>query len=78
MIIASYAEMLLEKFKRLAGDIDSEEIQMNKFEQFEIDVDNIKFEEVLFLRVLYEFSKSFRKDRSIEFMEKIDEIVPDF
>lgn len=36
------------------------------------------FEEVLFLRILYEFSKTFGRERSVEFMEKLDDILPDF
>ena len=80
IIIANYAEMLLEKFKRLARDPhgsraalpDSETHQSNKFEQYEIDEHKIKFEEVLFIRILFEFSKSFKQERSVEFSEKID------
>lgn len=86
IIIANYAEMLLEKFKRLARGAqgcraalaDSGTHLSNKFEQYEIDDHKIKFEEVLFIRILFEFSKSFKQERSVEFTEKIDEIVPEF
>ena len=80
MIIANYAEVLIKKFKRFAtyGKMQYEDANFNDFEQYKLDPNKVKFEEVLFLRILYEFSKTFSRERSVEFMEKLDDILPEF
>lgn len=39
---------------------------------------NISFEEILFLRIAFEFSKMYKNDRSSEYMDALDEITPSF
>ena len=59
-VIAQYAEKLAQKFQRLAGCLDEEgnHDQQNEVNsKFQIDEDKVNFEEVLFMRILFEYSK---------------------
>lgn len=41
-------------------------------------MDVISFEEILFLRSLYEYSRRYKNGHSAQFLEYLDEIVPSF
>lgn len=59
------------KLKLKSGLIDNED---------EIDQSNIEvcFEELLFLRIAFEFSKMYIKDRSQDYIDYLDKLVPNF
>ena len=69
IILAHYCETLLKKLKRKAGLIEHEDEEMGQ---------NITFEEILFLRIAYEFTKMYRVDRSEAFLELMDTISISF
>ena len=48
------------------------------FQNFEFDSNLVIFEDLLFIRTLFEFNKVSVKDRSLEFREHIDKIIPEF
>lgn len=78
-IISNYARVLLEKFKRLSGcEIDDpyQKQEPSHFQNFKIDPDVIQYEEVLFVRILFEFSFIMKKELSFEFLNSIEEITP--
>jgi hypothetical protein len=40
--------------------------------------DDVAFEEILFLRIAYEFTKMYRQDRSADFIEHLEKIALSF
>lgn len=55
VILGNYAEYLIQKFKVQAGCAST--IRTTPFDNFEVDECELFYEEVLFLRVLYEFTR---------------------
>lgn len=56
LIVSNYARALMRKFKHLAG-CSMLDMVSDPFQNFEVDPVLINFEEVIFIRLLYEFSK---------------------
>lgn len=69
MVLARYMERILNKVRVQSGLIIEGEDQ---------DMDDLQFEEMLFLRVAMEFTKKYRGDRSVEFFEHLDKIALSF
>ena len=61
--VARYIETILTKLKSKAGVIDTRP-----------DHIPLKFEEILFLRIAYEYLKMYKADRSQEFIDYMDGI----
>ena len=61
--VARYLESILTKLKGKAGLLDHEDLQ-----------EPLTFEEVLFLRIAYEYVKVYKADRSSEFIDLMDGI----
>ena len=68
LCVARYLESLLTKLKTKSGVLD----------EIDIDMSELAFEEILFLRIAYEFTKMYRSDRSAEFGDYMDKIALPF
>lgn len=66
LVVAQYLESLFTKLMASAG---LEDLQMRE---------EITFEEILFLRIAFEFSKLYRSDRSAEYIEQLEKLTPSF
>jgi hypothetical protein len=66
--VARYLETILTKLKCKAGVIDSHDEMYG----------HLKFEEILFLRIAYEYVKMYKADRSLEFNDYLDKIAISF
>jgi len=64
--VAEYLDSLITKLRVTAG---LEDLPMPE---------EITFEEILFLRIAFEFSKLYRGDRSAEYVEHLDRLTPSF
>eukprot|EP00347_Sterkiella_histriomuscorum_P002311 403368647 len=71
--LAEYLQSIIEKLKVLAG-VNQEEQEMEE----NIQDCQIQFEDLLFLRIAYEFTKMYKKDRSDEYLEYLDGIQVDY
>lgn len=69
--VANYLKGIMKKLKVKANLIEPDDGMDDETVQ-------ISFEEVLFLRIAFEFSKMYRKDRSSEYLDLLDEITPNF
>jgi hypothetical protein len=65
--VSSYLEKILTLLKAKSGLLDSDE-----------DMHELCFEEVLFLRIAYEFAKMYRADRTEAFLDQMDRITPSY
>lgn len=72
MIIANYAQAVMNKLKKAAGCLLSISIQDTEFENFDLNPVVIQFEELLFLRCLFEFKNFSARERSTQFLEALD------
>jgi hypothetical protein len=54
------------------------EIYKNNSDLFDINESFITFEEVFFVRILFEFSKWSMKERQISFVNRMEAIMPEF
>lgn len=59
--VARYLVSILNKLKSKAGLLDNEEL-----------TEPLIFEEILFLRISFEYIKMYKADRSTEFMDMIE------
>ena len=69
--IAKYIECIINKLKLASGILD--DIDMVDMQQGEVS-----FEEMLFLRIGYEFTKMYRADRSQAYIDHMDKIALSF
>ncbi|CDW89230.1 at hook motif family protein [Stylonychia lemnae] len=69
--LCQYLEQILKRLRDLAG------ISQNQ-QDHDMNHEIVLFEEILFLRIAFEFTKMYKKDRQQEYLERIDEIQVDF
>jgi len=65
--VARYLQGILTKLKGKAGLLDNEDLS-----------EPLQFEEILFLRIAFEYIKMFKADRSQEFVDLLDDIAIGF
>ena len=70
--IAQFLEQILLRLKIQAGIVKKDQ-EMN-----ETHINEVLFEDLLFLRIAFEFSKMYRRDRQPDFVDYIDQISLDF
>ena len=73
-VVAKYAEQLLIKFLMIANG----QRYINRSTNFEINEEAITFEEVFFVRILFEFSKWSMRERQTSFVNHMESIMPEF
>ena len=76
LVVSNYLEKLLNKLKAKVGLIDqphdNEDAEMMSKEE------EVKFEEILFFRIAFEFTKMYRADRSVEYLDHLEAITVTF
>lgn len=71
-VVSKYMEKILLKLRVKSGLVD---MPQPESEEDLVDYsDDISFEEVLFLRIAYEYTKMYRQERSVEFIDHLDRI----
>lgn len=71
--IALYLKELLKRLKSKAGVLEEGEEMID-----ETSNQSVYFEDFLFLRIAFEFTKMYRNDRCDQYLEVFDSIIPTY